>query len=85
MEGVDADDGIEPLAGPRSRVPMRITSVREDPDTCDKKVSVAALLPTGAKPGQFSSRVVDGGMRLEAKVAWPRALTDPRVLHKKWL
>ena len=37
------------------------------------------------KPGQFSSRVVDGGMRLEVKVARPRALTDPRALHKKWL
>ena len=80
-----AEEGLELLAGPRSHVPIHTKSIWEDPDTCDKKSSIAVLLPSGVEPGQFSARVVDEGMFLEVKVVWPSVLTDPSLLHKKWL
>lgn len=63
------DDGEEPCqAEYLSFRLLHLPSVWKGPGTTTKRISVAILLPSGIGPGDFTVRVLDGGLVLEVSV-----------------
>ncbi len=50
-----------------------------------KRITVAALLPSGVVPGDFSLAGGEGGEFLKLTVTWPNTVVDLVLLHRKWL
>ena len=55
-----------------------------EPRTLRQCVSVAIVLPSGVRTGQFKVKVCESGDHLELKVDWPKPISDIAMLHRKW-
>lgn len=62
-----------------------LPAVCNGPNTTSKLVTLVLVLPSGLDPGDFSIRVVKGGLELELTEQRPGPLTNLDMMHKKWL
>lgn len=50
-----------------------------------RRLSLAILLPSGIRTGNFSVAFSKCGRTLDLGVCWPNAFLNMETLHKKWL
>lgn len=64
---------------------MHVVSSWTESLTMTERVTGTILLPSGVEKGDFAISVVNGGNQQQLRVVWPVCLSDPRIMHRRWL
>lgn len=84
-DGNDGSAGEWILSDPKNIKMPFIMSDWKEPRTQVPRLSVAVLLPSGAKPSSVTCRIVDSGQVLQISLHLPDEMVIMEKLHRLWI